>query len=260
MFVTWLTEMIESMRNRLVLLLALFMLFARTSAQVGEYRNEFSVGVNGGYVMSSVGFTPTVSQSQHGGITGGFSMKYESEKYFNSICALYAEVNYAQLGWKENNLDANDQPVINQITGLKEEYSRTANYIQVPIFAHLGWGRERKGVQFFFQAGPQFGYLMSESTKMNFNFNDRNMDQRINKTCAQDTMSIEHRFDYGIAAGLGLEYTMPNVGHFLLEGRYYFGLGNIYGDSKRDYFSKSNYGNVVIKLSYLFDIIKTKNL
>ena len=249
------------MRNRLISFLAIFMLIAlKVSAQVGEYRNELSVGVNGGYVMSTVGFTPTVPQSQHGGMTGGFSFKYVSEKYFKSICALYAEVNYAQLGWKENILDANDQPVINQVTGMREEYSRTANYIQVPIFAHLGWGREQKGVQFFFQAGPQFGFLLSESTKMNFNFNDRNMEQRMNKTCAQDTMNIEHRFDYGIAAGLGMECTIPNVGHFLLEGRYYYGLGNIYGDSKRDYFSKSNYGNIVIKLSYLFDIIKTKYL
>jgi hypothetical protein len=67
-------------------------------------------------------------------------------------------------------------------------------------------------------------------------------------------MSIKNKFDYGIAAGLGLEYSIPRVGHFLLEGRYYYGLGNIFGDSKRDYFSKSNYGNIYVKLTYLMDI------
>ena len=46
-------------------------------------------------------------------------------------------------------------------------------------------------------------------------------------------------------------------GHFLLEGRYYYGLGNIYGDTKRDYFAKSNLGAIIIKMSYLFDIAKT---
>jgi hypothetical protein len=165
-----------------------------------------------------------------------------------------AEVNYSQIGWKENILDRYDQPVINKVTGIREEYSRTANYIQIPIFAHLAWGRERKGCQFFFQAGPQFGFLLGESTKMNFNLAERNIEDRINKTYAQDSMSIKNKFDYGIAAGLGLEYSIPRVGHFLLEGRYYYGLGNIFGDSKRDYFSKSNYGNIYVKLTYLMDI------
>ena len=45
----------------------------------------------------------------------------------------------------------------------------------------------------------------------------------------------------------------------MVEGRYYFGLGNIYGNSKRDFFSKSNIQNIVIKASYLFDLVKSKN-
>ena len=143
---------------------------------------------------------------------------------------------------------------------MAEAYQRDMNYIQVPIFAHLAWGRERKGVQFFFKAGPQFGYLIGESTKTNFNVKDANFDDRANKTCAQDTMAVENKFDFGIAAGLGMEYSIPKVGHFLLEGRYYYGLGNIYGDSKRDYFGKSNHSNIVIKLSYLFDITRTKGI
>ena len=72
-------------------------------------------------------------------------------------------------------------------------------------------------------------------------------------------MLVENKFDYGIAGGLGMEYSVPRVGHFMIEGRYYYGLGNIYGDSKKDYFGKSNFGNIIVKLTYLFDIIKTKN-
>ena len=48
-------------------------------------------------------------------------------------------------------------------------------------------------------------------------------------------------------------------GHILLEGRYYYGLGNIYGNTKRDYFAISNYSTIYIKMSYLFDIARTKN-
>ena len=245
------------MRKIVTLLLCYFVTLSAL-AQIGEHRNDFAIGINGGYQLSNVGFVPRVSQGMLGGINGGLSMRYVCEKYFNTICSVQGEVNFAQTGWKESILDEDDQPVINASTQLPEEYSRTISYVQVPIFAHLAWGRELRGAQFFFQVGPQFGYYLSESTKSNFNFDDRNRTDRVNPVCAQDTMAVEHKFDYGIAAGLGLEYTVPHVGHFQLEGRYYYGLGNIYGDTKRDYFSKSNLGSIVVKLTWLFDITRTK--
>lgn len=228
------------------------------TAQIGEHRNDLAIGFNGGLNMSSVSFTPKVSQAKLNGITGGLSVRYVCEKYFSTVCSLYGEINYSQMGWKEDIVDVNDMPVINTATGLPEEYSRTVNYIQVPLMAHLAWGREQKGLAFFVNLGPQFGIYMSESTKTNFNFSDRNAADRVNPVCAQDTMAVENKFDYGIAAGAGIEFSHPKVGHFLLEGRYYYGLGNIYGDSKRDYFGSSNFGTITVKLAYLFDIVRTR--
>ena len=228
------------------------------TAQIGEHRNDLAIGFNGGLNMSSVSFTPKVSQAKLNGITGGLSVRYVCEKYFSTVCSLYGEINYSQMGWKEDIVDINDMPVINTATGLPEEYSRTVNYIQVPLMAHLAWGREQKGLAFFVNLGPQFGIYMSESTKTNFNFSDRNAADRVNPVCAQDTMAVENKFDYGIAAGAGIEFSHPKVGHFLLEGRYYYGLGNIYGDSKRDYFGSSNFGTITVKLAYLFDIVRTR--
>lgn len=228
------------------------------TAQIGEHRNDLAIGFNGGLNMSSVSFTPKVSQAKLNGITGGLSVRYVCEKYFSTVCSLYGEINYSQMGWKEDIVDINDMPVINTATGLPEEYSRTVNYIQVPLMAHLAWGREQKGLAFFVNLGPQFGIYMSESTKTNFDFSDRNAADRVNPVCAQDTMAVENKFDYGIAAGAGIEFSHPKVGHFLLEGRYYYGLGNIYGDSKRDYFGSSNFGTITVKLAYLFDIVRTR--
>lgn len=227
-------------------------------AQIGEHRNDLAIGFNGGLNMSSVSFTPKVSQAKLNGITGGMSVRYVCEKYFSTICSLYGEVNYSQMGWKEDIVDINDMPVVNPATGQPEEYSRTINYIQVPLMAHLAWGREQKGFAFFVNLGPQFGIYMSESTKTNFDFANRNVADRVNPVCAQDTMAVENKFDYGIAAGAGIEFSHPKVGHFLLEGRYYYGLGNIYGDSKRDYFGSSNFGTITVKLAYLFDIVRTR--
>ncbi len=236
---------------------ALLMLAALAAkAQIGQHRNVMSVGVNGGYVMSSVGFTPKVNQKMHGGMTAGVSFRYVCEKYFNTICSVQAEVNYSKIGWKEDILDINDAPVMNPLTGAAEEYSREMNYIQIPVFAHLAWGREEKGMQFFFQAGPQVGIYLSESTKATYDLAHPNLDDRANTTVAQETMPVENKFDYGIAAGLGMEYSHKKAGHFQIEGRYYYGLGNIYSDSKKDFFGKSNFGNIVVKLTYLFDITR----
>jgi hypothetical protein len=235
-------------------------------AQVGDHRSELAIGVSGGYALSKVGYLPKIPQTMHGGATGGVVLRYTSEKYFKSICAIVAEVNYTRMGWKESILTPDDDPVINTETGLAEEYQRDIDYIQVPVFARLGWGRERSGVQVFFQAGPQVGCYLNEKTKANFDLEHPNTRDRTSLVSSSVPnasniyfMPVENKLDYGIAAGLGLEFSHPAIGHIMLEGRYYYGLGNIYGNTKRDYFAISNYSTIYIKMSYLFDIARTKN-
>ena len=88
--------------KKLLLLFYLFALFPfLVMAQVGEYRTDFAVGVNGGYMMSNVSFTPSVPQKMLGGMTAGLTFRYTCEKYFKSVCAIVAEVNIAQAGWVE---------------------------------------------------------------------------------------------------------------------------------------------------------------
>lgn len=247
------------------------------AAQVGEFRKDLAIGVNGGYVLSNVGFVPKVPQGMLGGATFGITGRYTCEKYFSSICAIVAEMNYAQIGWKEKILTLQDEPVpllTDETQTL--QYSRKMSYLQIPVLARLGWGRERSGVQAFVQLGPQIGFFLSDKIETNFDVRDPafnpNPDKngklspdykygnlRASHIVAQDTMAVENKVDYGVVFAVGLEFSNRKVGHFLLEGRYYYGLGNIYGSSKRDYFSKSNFGNIVVKISYLFDIIRTKN-
>lgn len=239
-------------------LLALFPLMA--TAQVGEYRTDLAVGVNGGYMMNRISFQPEVPQSNMGGMTGGLTIRYTCEKYFSSICAITAEVNYGQMGWKENIFDIDNNPVYyaddpnNPLF-----YERRINYVQIPLLARLGWGRERRGVQAFIQLGPQIGFVLGESTNTNIQPGYGTVKPRSSVVVAQENMPVEKKFDYGITGGAGIEFSHPKIGHFLMEARYYFGLGNIYGNSKQDYFGKSNHGTIIIKATYLFDIIKTKN-
>ena len=248
--------------QRFYIFFIFYFLFSPVRAQVGEYRTDFAIGGSAGYMLSNVGFIPEVPQGMLGGLTGGFTMRYTCEKYFKSICALVAEVNVAQTGWKEDIKDADRQPVYyeddkNKLNPLS--YERKMTYLQVPLMARMGWGRERKGFQFFFQVGPQVGVFLGESTSTNVVPGKQTLNTRTSQVTAQDTMAVEKKFDYGIAGGIGLEFSHRKLGHFLIEGRYYYGLGDIYGNSKSDYFGRSNLGQIVIKATYLFDLVRTKN-
>ena len=225
------------------------------NAQVGSHRNTLSIGLNGGYNLTNIRFSPKVVQTMKGGFTGGFTARYTVEKYFSTIASVQAEVNFAQMGWKEDIKTIDNKPVINTVTGVAEKYERTINYVQLPFMTHLAWGKEDKGFNLFVNAGPQFGLYLGESTSSNFDFVNRNTADRANSTAAQDTMNVQKKFDYGITAGLGMEYTIPHAGRFQIEARYYYGLGNIYGDSKKDYFGSSNFGTITVKMAYLFDIM-----
>lgn len=214
-------------------------------AQVGEARNDLAIGINGGINMSSVSFTPTIKQSNIMGMCGGITVRYTCEKYFKSICALQVEFNFAQRGWKEQIED-----------GSNNTYQRTTNYLEVPLLMSMGWGREQKGVKFFINAGPQFGFFLSDTEEYGGE-SPWDTSQRPNNVTEQYGKDIENSLDYGIAGGGGIELS-TSIGHFLLEGRYYYGLADIFDNTKKDYFGRSGNSSITIKLTYLFDIIKTK--
>lgn len=241
--------------NKIISTLFILLCPLMAKAQVGEHRNQYAIGVHGGCNLSRVKLLPKVNQKLKQGIDAGLIVRYTCEKYFKTICAIQAEINFSQMGWEEDILDIKNQPVPSTKNPEENEYyRRTLNYIQVPILAHLAWGKESNGLNFFLNAGPQFGFLQSEKTETNFTPETANFQDRTNKVVAQDTMKVENKLDYGITAGIGAELHVKNIGRFQLEARYYYGLGNLYGDSKRDYFASSRSANITIRAAYLFDL------
>ena len=148
--------------------------------------------------MSKVGFMPEVPQGLLGGLTGGLTFRYTCEKYFKSICAIVAEVNLAQTGWKEDIVDVDRLPVYYTDDPDKLNplfYERKMTYVQIPLMARMGWGRERKGFQFFFQVGPQIGMFLSESTSTNVVKGKPTQNARTSTIVAQDSMAVEKKFE-----------------------------------------------------------------
>lgn len=233
---------------RLCCLLAFCLTMAATvQAQVGERRDNIALGASGGVALNTIAFDPTIKQTMHVGYTVGVVARFTSEKYFKALCSLQLELNYTQLGWKENVLNAQSQP-------LPDTYRRDLHYLQLPMLARLAWGREKRGVMGYVLAGPQIGWCLGEQTEQSaFTMNEEGVPDRPNGLYAQYGMSIEKKFDYGITGGLGMEIN-TRIGHFCIEGRYYYGLSDIYKNSKKDVFSRSNHGTIIAKISYLIDI------
>ena len=231
--------------RRLLLPLICLLLSIATHAQVGELRNNLAIGFNGGYNLSRVEFSPTIKQTLQPGLTGGFTLRYTSEKYFALICAAQLEVNFAQRGWNELIED-----------GTQNSYNRTTNYIEIPFFAHLGWGKEERGVQWFVNAGPQFGFFLNDTEYYGFTQeHEWNESKRPNGVTQQYGKEVETALEYGIAGGLGMELKTA-IGNFIIEGRYFYGLSDMFGNAKADPFGRSANTTITGKISYLIDITK----
>ncbi|HBA13066.1 MAG: porin family protein [Bacteroidaceae bacterium] len=228
--------------KRSLLVISLFLLTTLPSkAQVGDSRNLFSIGFNGGLGTSSVSFIPTIKQDISLGPTAGLTIRHISEKYFFLICGLQLECNYATRGWTE---------LIDDGSG--NEYTRHLNYVEVPFYAHLGFGREYRGFQGYLNLGPQVSYLINEIQKKGGR-EPWDSSNRPNRVIYHYNRPIENKLDYGISAGLGVELR-TGIGAFGLEGRYYFGLGNIYNITKSDYFARCANSTISVRATYLISI------
>lgn len=229
------------MKHRLILSLALAFAFLTASAQIGDPRNTVSLGVSGGMGTSQVSFIPSIKQTLSLGPTFGVSLRHVSEKYFFLICGTQIECNYASRGWTELIED-----------GSGNEYTRVASYIEVPFLAHLGFGREFRGFQGHLNLGPQVAYLIGER-EIYGGQKPWNVENRPNHVTEQYGKAIENKLDYGITASLGIEMR-TGTGNFGLEGRYYFGLGNIYGITKKDYFGRCANSTISVRATYSFNL------
>lgn len=209
------------------------------SAQLQEQRRNFALGVNGGVNLSSVSFQPTIKQNTMIGPAMGITARYISEKYFKMICGVQIEVNYSQRGWNEKIEDGTDNT-----------YKRSMSYIEIPLLAHLAFGKdEGHGARFVVNLGPQVGFLLSEKETMGGKWAP---DDRYTSNITYGKMA-DNKFDYGLVGGMGVELR-TGIGNFILEGRYYFGLSDFYGNSKKDPYSRSAHSYIGGRLTYLFDI------
>ena len=204
------------------------------------YESHVHIGGRAGATLSSIAFSPNVEQSMVPGFTAGVSFRYAEERHVGLI----AEFNVTQRGWKESFDD-----------GEPFKYSRTLTYLEIPLMTHIFFGSQRfKG---FVNLGPEVSYMIGSSVNSNFDYKNVSAVPNFplkNRMTEQLAMDVKNRFDYGITGGIGMEYKINRKHSVTLEGRYYFGLGNIYSSSKKDIFSASRGTSISVSLGYLFRI------
>ena len=199
---------------------------------------EFALGVSGGATFSSVSFVPRVPQNKRKGTTFGLTGRMTMGKNVG----LQLELNYAQQGWKEK-FELPEGEEANTAAQKDYRYNRLLNSIQLPFYTRVQFGG--KTVKGFVQAGPQIGYIFSESTDENLNG-----EHLAGRVSTQHDLAVQKPFEWGISGGGGIEIRTA-IGYFLLEGRYLYSLGDIYNTRREDPFAKASGQIFTTKLSYL---------
>lgn len=213
----------------------------------GKFEREWNVGANFGVNLSQASFAnsyrgnplKTYLWQQY---QGGVSLRYITEKNLGFI----VELNYSQQGWQEKFEDVDDAGNVFERTDYEHEHQ--LNYLNIPFLTHIYFGDK---VRFFFNLGPQIGFLIGENETMNDKLREdlASGSYSPSKSTGQFFHKADRKFDYGIVAGMGLEFR-TGIGHFALEGRYTFGLGDFYNNKKSDHFQRSAHRVIGVKMTY----------
>ncbi|GHS96633.1 hypothetical protein FACS189421_02040 [Bacteroidia bacterium] len=211
----------------------LFTVFA-VHAQTTEFQPSWAFGLNAGATLSNVSFTPSVPQKMLLQESGGLVARYISEKHFG----LQAELNYALRGWKEES---------DTVTHFNK-YARSLAYLELPVMMHFYYDLGKRA-RFVFNAGPQISYNIGEKELEEEIVTPPNSDPFIPLYYDQ---KVQRKFDYGLTGGLGIEIR-TGIGNFILEGRYYYGLSDIFHNRRIDTFQSSHNQVIGVKLAYLIE-------
>ncbi len=220
----------------LVLIVAFLSISATAQERISR---RISVGAHAGMSFSKVQFNPSVPQSMLGGIVVGARVRYVEEKHFG----LVGELNLIQRGWKE------------KFEGYDFQYQHRFTYINLPVMTHIYFGSDR--VKGFFNAGPEISFMIGDAVSANFDYANaftlEGFPSTVHST-DQYTTPIKKRFEYGICAGAGLEVNVHHRHSVVLEGRFTYGLQDVFSNHNTDPFSGSSSIGIDVVIGYYFSL------
>lgn len=225
------------MRSNKILLLIGLLLWTLGLHSQERIARELHLGVLGGACMSNYNFAPKVTQDLAKGYTFGVAARYIEEKVFG----LQAELLLTRRGEKDN---FDEHPELS--------FQRDFTYIEVPLMAHLYFDCGEKS-EISFDIGPKFGAYLSDKQKAKLDSESwETVKYQTYHQYQHHDMAVSKKFDYGLQMGLGYEFKINKEISVQLQGRYYFGLGNMFPDSKSDVYENSNNHQIQIVAAVWF--------
>lgn len=222
--------------TRLFRLLTLALMLSYIGQGLAQTRipREVHLGVIGGANLSEYGFNPRVTQQMNQGYTGGVAVRYIEETLFG----LQTELLLTRRGFSDYYEDQPDW-----------KFNRSLTYIELPVMAHIYFkigNRHEVAVDM----GPKLGYYLfdSKDNQMPNDFGQPGSETET-YTWEHHFLEVEKKFDYGIQAGLGYEFKLNEQMSMQIQGRYYYGLGNMWADTKADKFQQSSNSSIQVVMA-----------
>lgn len=180
-------------------ILFLFIIYSTTcQAQV----NKFNIGIEGGPSIIFMRGNEIIKSYQKAsiGYSGGIFFQYN----FKKILSLRTSISYERKG----SVSSKDYFYIVGASFTNTPIKNNFKYLSMPILLRATFG---KGLQYFVNAGPYFGYLIQQ------NFTSEELPTR-------DNTSVYKRLDLGLSLGLGLIVPIRKKFSFSFEVRNNLGL------------------------------------
>ncbi len=196
---------------------------------------EVHLGVVGGANISEYTFHPRVTQRYTGSYTMGVAARYIEETYFG----LQAELLLTERGYADLYEPNPDEWV----------FERKLLYFEMPIMAHVYFPMGKRN-EIALDLGPKIAWFLTDRINSNLPDNYGQSGLSIGNVYLHHEKPIEKSFDYGLQFGLGYEFKINSVLSAQLTGRYYFGLGNLWPDSKADDFEQASNSSFQISLAF----------
>lgn len=209
---------------KLLIILSLFLTLKVSAQTTLMDPAEIYIGTSHGATASMILFQPQVKQDILLGYNGGIMFRYVNEKHKG----LQIELNFSQRGWKEKNVD----------------YARQLNYLELPFLAHFYLGNKTR---FIINLGPKISYLIGEKVLMD---GTENLTEQEQKNNLQHSEKVQKPFDYGITAGIGVEFKIKKQA-LNLEARANYSFSTIFSNTLSDYYSFSDNMNVALNLGWM---------
>ena len=197
---------------------------------------ELQFGAIGGANLSSYSLSPSVMQSKALGYTAGVGVRYIEEKYFGLQC----ELHLTRRGIRDRYDDSTNY-----------NFERQLLYVELPVLAHVYFNLGKRS-EIALDLGAKLGYFVDDKKKGNVDDAFYELHETSIHRYAHHTLDIAQKLDYGIQAGLGYEYRFNRDLSLQVQGRYYFGLGDIFPSAKGEVFESSYNQSVQIVMALWF--------